>query len=151
MALRKVSVRCVLVAVGVLACGGAGGKGGGSTADSADPSSFDCAEYGTSQEFEGLEPETREHLRAMCEIEAEFEQFAAERRGCKTSADCTTVETSCPFGCAVAVATSSRADVTAKYEELSERFRAEGSDCKYECGDRDAAVCVDGSCRLEKE
>jgi hypothetical protein len=147
--------RASLPTLGILcafACGGAGGRGAQSDAHATtDSTDFDCERYATASEFEGVNAETRTHLRSMCELESEFQRFVADRRSCKTAADCTTVQASCPFDCAVAVASSERESVTAKYEQLSERFRTEGSSCEYECGDAKGADCIEGVCALESK
>jgi hypothetical protein len=149
MAARKGITRFLVGALAAFAC--AGGRGTGvQSSDDPDPATFDCHAYGTSAEFEGLEADTRERLRSMCELEAEFEQFAAARRGCKSSDECVTVATSCPFGCATAVASISRDEVHAKFEELRERFRVGGSSCEYECDGAGEAACVQGVCALER-
>jgi hypothetical protein len=134
----------------VVACGASSGPGAssGSSLTTAEAHDFDCGAYESSAEFEGLNPETRKHLRAMCDIEVDFEHYASERRGCKSDADCVALDASCPFGCTVPVAAKEKAAVQAKYEELRARFHAEGSACDYQCGSAASVTCQDGSCAL---
>jgi hypothetical protein len=150
MVLRQIGTSGVAVAICAVACGGSADRSGGAKGgEAAALSTFDCHEYGTSAAFEGLDPDTRNHLHAVCEMELEFEQYASARRSCRVAADCVAVKTSCPFGCAVAVATSSRADVLAKYEEIRQRVHAEGVHCSEACESMPEIACVEGLCRLD--
>ena len=107
---------------------------------------LDCSVYDRDPMYQDWPAYLRKHSRTECELKEELRSYLATHQGCSNSAECTVVETSCPFGCGVAVSVRYANDVVTKYGELLQRYRAMKVDCKYRCAPVGHAVCARGRC-----
>ena len=107
---------------------------------------LDCGIYDTSPDFRDAPPHFIENARTTCELQEELRSFLVVRQQCHRSADCTTVASHCPFGCGIPVAGSFVTEVTAKLQNLQERYEANGWSCKYKCSPTRYSTCFEGRC-----
>lgn len=105
----------------------------------------DCAARDASAD-KNLPPEDRQRDRLNCELTEELRAFVAERQACASSAECTNVGGSCPFGCTIPVAQSHANEVTQKLASLVERQEKAGTRCAYRCIAGEPPACVAGRC-----
>jgi hypothetical protein len=81
----------------------------------------------------------------QCLIEHQFDAYVWERQTCSIDADCTVVETFCPFGCGAAVAKSYAQSVALEHDRLRAEY-TQRAHCMYKCGPVVSAACVQRRC-----
>jgi hypothetical protein len=98
--------------------------------------------------------DSREQYVWGCLIEHQFAAYVWERQSCEADAECTIVQTVCPFGCGVAVARTYATDVSAEHGRLLMEFNKR-EDCMYKCNPVVAVTCTQHRCTprhlMEKE
>jgi hypothetical protein len=97
-------------------------------------------------ESEGTWQRLMGQRRLACNLDEELRAFVAARRGCTTDADCALLFSPCVFRCDIPVAAGHAAEVTAKLEELKQRYEAQGFSCAHKCRRASAVACDQGSC-----
>jgi hypothetical protein len=107
---------------------------------------LDCGIYDTSPSYRDSPAWVIENARTTCELWEELRSFLVVRQQCQRSADCTTVASSCPFGCGIPVASSFVAEVTAKLRDLQGQYDATGRSCQYKCKPTRSSTCFEGRC-----
>jgi hypothetical protein len=87
----------------------------------------------------------RERYLTSCLLEHDFRSYVRERQWCNMDRDCTIVDTQCPFGCGVVVATKYASAVSGEHGRLLAEYSKTAA-CKYKCRPITSVQCVDNRC-----
>jgi hypothetical protein len=83
-------------------------------------------------------------------VQADFEDFVAERVDCEADADCNVGSFGCPLGCSVAYNADYEDEISAEAERLIKKYERGGRSCEYGCVAAGRAVCDAGVCTFEE-